>query len=393
MEEILKDIANLKDQVVANRRHLHMHPECGFDTKDTERFVREFLQGENIEIIPSTVGVMGMIRGNNTKGIIALRADMDALNLTEENPVAYQSTVPGRMHACGHDGHTAMLMGAARVLNANKAQLSHDVLLIFQPAEEGPDLGGARIMLKDLENLGMASQIRYIYAQHLTTEFETGNISLKYGSLMASTDEFTIEIIGKGGHAGIPQKAVDAISIAAKFITEIESFMSRKLDPFDPAVFSIGTIAGGSAKNIIAEKSFLSGTIRCQSETNRQYILDHADKILQGICAYTGADYKLDILHGLPVLLGDDGATDQAKTIAVDMLGKDHVILAKTASMGAEDFAYFAQKIPAAFIWIGARNEDKGYVHMMHNPKFDFDEDALPIGVELFVRFALQSQL
>ncbi len=391
MKEILKQVDFIKDETIVNRRYLHKHPECGFDTKQTEKYVKEFLNQEKIEIIPSTVGVMAIIKGIGNGDIIALRADMDALNLFEENDVEYKSQNPGKMHACGHDGHTAMLMGAAKILNRNKDKLNNDVVLIFQPAEEGPDLGGARIMLKDLEMNGLLPKIKYIYGQHISTEYELGTISIKYGSVTASTDEFTIEIIGKGGHAGIPQKAVDAISISAKFITEIESFMSRKIDPFDPAVFSIGILQGGSAKNIIAEKSTLSGTIRCQSEQNRKYILENVENILKGICLYSGASYKLDILHGLPVLVTDDSATDIAKSIGFNVVGKENVIISKTATMGAEDFAYFAQKIPATFIWIGAKNEQKGFVHLMHNPKFDFDEDVLVTGIKMICSFALQN--
>ncbi|MFA9422771.1 MAG: M20 family metallopeptidase [Sedimentibacter sp.] len=390
MNEILKQADLIKDEVVSNRRHIHKHPECGFDTKQTEKYVQSFLNEEKIEIIPSTVGVMAIIKGIGTNDIIALRADMDALPLLEENDVEYKSQNPGKMHACGHDGHTAMLMGAAKILNKNKEKLKHDILLIFQPAEEGPDLGGARIMLKDLESNGLLPKIKYIYGQHISTEYEVGTLSIKYGSVTASTDEFAIELIGKGGHAGIPQRAVDAISIAAKFITEIESFMSRRIDPFDPAVFSIGILQGGSANNIIAEKSTLSGTIRCQSEQNRKYILENVENILKGICLYSGASYKLHILHGLPVLLTDDTVVNIVKNIGLDVVGQQNVIISKTATMGAEDFAYFAQKIPAAFIWIGAKNEQKGFVNLMHNPKFDFDENVLPIGIKMMCSFALQ---
>lgn len=391
-DHITDQITELKDQVIGWRRHLHMHPECGFDTKQTEHFVRSFLESNHIEILPSTVGVMGVIRANSAHGMIALRADMDALNLTEETGAPYQSQIPGRMHACGHDGHTAMLMGAAQILNAHRSELDHDILLLFQPAEEGPNLGGARIMLKDLEDAGLVPSIRSVYGQHLTTAFDTGTITLKYGSVMASTDEFTIRLIGSGGHAGYPHQAVDAISLAARFITEIESFMSRGIDPFDPAVFSIGMIQGGTMKNIIAETAELSGTIRCQSEANRARILERADRILQGIACATGAKYELDILHGLPVLVNDDGILDQAKAAAEIAVGGKQVLMSRTASMGAEDFAYFAQKIPAAYLWIGARNEGKGFTQIMHNPGFDFDEEALSVGIRMFVEFVFQSQ-
>ncbi|MBP1924341.1 amidohydrolase [Sedimentibacter acidaminivorans] len=390
MNQIFQEIDNIKEKLISYRRYIHKHPEVGFETKNTEKYITEFLNSKKIEIIPSNVGVIGIIRGNNTREIIALRADIDALNLDELNEVEYKSQNLGKMHACGHDGHTAMLMGASEVLINNRDKLKYDILLIFQPAEEGPDLGGARIMLKDLETNGLLSKIKYIYGQHITTEYELGSIPIKYGSLTASTDEFTIEIVGKGGHAGIPQEAVDAISISSKFINEMESFISRKIDPFDPVIFSIGTINGGSAKNIIAEKVSLSGTIRCQSEKSRKYVLESVEKVLKGICLYTGASYKLDILHGLPVLVSDDAVMDIVKGIAINVVGENNVTESKKSSMGAEDFAYFAQKIPSAFVWIGARNEKKGFVNLMHNPKFDFDEDALLIGVRMFCSFALQ---
>lgn len=390
MNQIFQEIDNIKEKLISCRRYIHKHPEVGFETKNTEKYITEFLNSQKIEIISSSVGVMGIIRGNNTSEIIALRADIDALNLDELNEVEYKSQNLGRMHACGHDGHTAMLMGASEILNNNRDKLKYDILLVFQPAEEGPSLGGARIMLKDLETNGLLPKIKYIYGQHITTEYELGSIPIKYGSLTASTDEFVIEIVGKGGHAGIPQEAVDAISISSKFISEMESFISRRTDPFDPVIFSIGTINGGSAKNIIAEKVTLSGTIRCQSEKSRKYVLESVEKVLKGICLYSGASYKLDILHGLPVLISDDSVMDIVKGIAINVVGKNNVTETKKSSMGAEDFAYFAQKIPSAFVWIGARNEKKGFVNLMHNPKFDFDEDALLIGVKMFCSFALQ---
>ncbi|MEL7648657.1 MAG: amidohydrolase [Sedimentibacter sp.] len=390
MKHILEQADQIKDRTVFRRRYIHQNPETGFDTQNTENYVKELLRELNIEILPSTVGVLGLIKGNNTNDMVALRADMDALSLTEENEVDYKSGVIGKMHGCGHDGHTAMLMGAAELLSINRDCLKHDVLLVFQPAEEGPDLGGARIMLKDMENMELLPKIKCMYGQHVTTELEIGKVFLKYGSLTASTDEYTIEIIGKGGHAGMPQEAVDAISIASKFIGEMESFMSRRLDPFDPAVFSVGMIKGGSAKNIIAERVELSGTIRCQSEYNRQYILENAEKILKGICLYSGASYNLKVLHGLPPLVTDDNVMDMVKEFAAEILGEENVVAASKASMGAEDFSYFAEKIPSAFIWVGARNEKKGFVNIMHNPRFDFDEDVLPIGVKMLCRFALQ---
>ncbi len=390
MNTIFKEIDYSKNIIIERRRHIHTNPEVGFETKKTEQYVLELLKNSGIEVIPSTVGVMGLIRNKDAKNILALRADMDALNLEEENDVEYKSRIPGKMHACGHDGHTAMLMSAAEILNKYKKKLKYNVLLLFQPAEEGPNLGGARIMLNDLEMNGLLQNIKYIFGQHITTEYDIGKVSVKYGSVMSSTDEFTLDIIGKGGHAGMPHETIDAISIAAKIINEMESFMSRRINPFDPAVFSIGTVHGGSAKNIIAERVQISGTIRCQSESNRKHILENAERIIKGLCLSWGADYSFNILHGLPVLSNDEKVLNITREIAKDIVGNSNVIVAEMASMGAEDFAYFSKKIPSAFIFLGARNINKGYVNLLHNPKFDFDEEALPIGVKMLCAFALQ---
>lgn len=394
IEDIRTQAGLVGKDVIGYRRHLHMHPETGFDTQETERFVKQILEGERIEILPSSVGVIGKISAGTGKkaGYIALRADMDALPLEEANDVPYRSRAEGKMHACGHDGHTAMLLGAATVLQRNREKLPRDVLLIFQPAEEGPKLGGARIMLKDLESMGLVPETRAMAALHLTTEHPAGTVAVRYGSSMASTDEFDIGITGLGGHGGSPHKAIDALSLAARFVTEMESFMSRRIDPLDSAVFAIGVLKAGTAANIIPERATLSGTLRCQREETRGFILSGAEKHLQAICSWSGAAYTMDVRRGLPVLVNDDEKVEQAERIAAEIVGADKVIRLKYPSMGAEDFAYFSEKIPAVFTWIGARNEEKGFVHMMHNPRFDFDEDALAVGTEMLCRIAVEME-
>ncbi|WP_324825591.1 amidohydrolase [Sinanaerobacter sp. ZZT-01] len=393
LKEVFKaldiQIQFMKEEIISNRRYFHMHPEIGFDTLNTEKRVREFLEKEEIEVISSKIGVVARIKGKDHSRMIALRADMDALSLQEENEVPYKSVCPNKMHACGHDGHTAMLLAAAKILQSIRSNLSVDVLLIFQPAEEGPNLGGARIIMNDLEEQGLADKILYIFGLHLFNDFETGKVGIRYGSLMSSTDEFDIKIIGKGGHAGQPHTTVDALSIGAKFVSAVESFMSRGKNPLDPAVCSIGIFHSGSAKNIVAETAVISGTIRCQTESTRESILENLEKILKGICEGFGADYQMEVLRGLPVLINDENATGYAENLVQQAVGDKNIFHIMEPTMGAEDFAFYAQKIPASFLWIGSGNKEKGFINLAHQPRFDFDEAALFTGVKVLCCLAM----
>ena len=382
---IKSEITGIMEDVISVRRHLHMHPEIGFDTKNTEKLVREQLEREEIEILPAKMGVIGRIRGKDSERFVALRADMDALCLQEENEVSYRSQVPNKMHACGHDGHTAMLLGAAKLLNRHKDQLPADVLLIFQPAEEGPNLGGARIMK------GLAEKVSSIYGLHLMNDYPTGTVASKPGAMAASTDEFTIRITGRGGHAGQPDKSIDALSIGAKVVSAMESFMSRRINPFDPAVFSVGIFQSGSAINIIAETAKIAGTLRCQNEETREYILHNMHQIAEGICSAYGASCHIDVLHGLPPLINDERTEKRAMEIAEAAVGGEKLVEIKNPMMGAEDFAYFAKSIPAAFLWIGSGNKEKGFVNLAHHPKFDFDEEAMETGIRILCALAINS--
>ena len=388
---IKSEITGIMEDVISVRRHLHMHPEIGFDTKNTEKLVREQLEREEIEILPAKMGVIGRIRGKDSERFVALRADMDALCLQEENEVSYRSQVPNKMHACGHDGHTAMLLGAAKLLNRHKDQLPADVLLIFQPAEEGPNLGGARIMLADLQEKGLAEKVSSIYGLHLMNDYPTGTVASKPGAMAASTDEFTIRITGRGGHAGQPDKSIDALSIGAKGVSAMEGFMSRRINPFDPAVFSVGIFQSGSAINIIAETAKIAGTLRCQNEETREYILHNMHQIAEGICSAYGASCHIDVLHGLPPLINDERTEKRAMEIAEAAVGGEKLVEIKNPMMGAEDFAYFAKSIPAAFLWIGSGNKEKGFVNLAHHPKFDFDEEAMETGIRILCALAINS--
>lgn len=265
--------AEILPEVIELRRTIHKHPETGFDTGETEKLVKTFLEREHIAILPSELGVLGLIRGQNHDRIVALRADMDALPLQEETGLPYCSQVPGKMHACGHDGHTAMLLGTAKILQEYADELPTDILLIFQPAEEGTGLGGAVKMVPQIQNTGLADKIVAAFGQHVSNDYPAGFVALKKGPVAASTDSFDITFIGKGGHAGRPNECIDALSAGAKFVTAMESFLSRHTDPFDPCVCSIGIFQAGTAKGIVAESAHLAGTIRCQKEETRTYII------------------------------------------------------------------------------------------------------------------------
>ena len=387
-----KELPAIWQEAVKDRRYLHMHPEVGFDTQNTEKYITEILKGLDVELLDAKMGVMALIRGKDSGRIVALRADMDGLPIQEANEVPYASVCPGKMHACGHDGHTAMLLGAARFLSAHRELLPTDVLLVFQPAEEGPNLGGARVMLADLREKGIADRIVNFFGLHLFNDYPTGKVGVKYGSMAASTDEFDITILGKGGHAAQPHKCVDALSVGARVINSMESYMSRRMDPFDQAIFSVGSFHAGTAKNIIAQTAQLAGTIRCQKEETRAQIIADMERIVKGVCSGFGAECKIDVLHGLPVLINEENAVDYSAQVAEQLFGKENLIILPNPMMGAEDFAYFAEAIPSSFIWMGSASEEKGLTQQNHQPRFDFDEDAMGYGIRLLSALAVHLQ-
>ena len=369
--------AEILPEVIELRRTIHKHPETGFDTGETEKLVKTFLEREHIAILPSELGVLGLIRGQNHDRIVALRADMDALPLQEETGLPYCSQVPGKMHACGHDGHTAMLLGTAKILQEYADELPTDILLIFQPAEEGPGLGGAVKMVPQIQNTGIADKIIAAFGQHVSNDYPAGFVALKKGPVAASTDSFDITFIGKGGHAGRPNECIDALSAGAKFVTAMESFMSRHTDPFDPCVCSIGIFQAGTAKGIVAESAHLGGTIRCQKEETRTYIIDNLKRVAQGVAYATGTECDIQVKRGVLGLRNDNDMVDYARSVMDHVVGKDHQIELPHPMMGAEDFSYYAKEFPAAFYWLGTRNEQKGCTALLHNAHFNFDESVI----------------
>lgn len=387
INEIIEYVDSLETEIINIRRDIHENPEVGFDLERTSGIVAQLIKswGLKVETNIGKTGVVGTLEGGKKGKTIALRADMDALPMEEENDVPYKSKNKGRMHACGHDGHTAMLLGAAKALSKSKDYIKGNIKFIFQPAEEGPELGGAKPMIDD----GALDGVEAIFGLHISTLYPTGILGINMGPAMASTDVFEIKLIGKGGHAGMPHNSVDAIAMAARFINEVQYMVGRQIDPLEPLVVSIGTIHGGFVSNVIAETVEITGTIRTYSNEIRNAVITKIKSILDHITGLAEGSYEINIIPGLPPLINDLEMAQFAEKAGLDVFGDENVLVLKKANMGGEDFAYYLEKVPGAFIWLGAGNKEKGLTHLMHSPKFDFDEKALVMGTKLLVKLVM----
>jgi amidohydrolase len=378
LEQLLPDM-------VAWRRHLHMHPELSYQEKETSAYVAARLAEFGIEVKRSSAGfgLTGIIKGDKPGKTVVLRADMDALNITEENGSEYASRNNGVMHACGHDGHTAMLLAAASYYSTRRDGLQGEIRFLFQPAEEICP-GGAKDMIAE----GVLEGADAVYGLHLWTPLPLGTIGSAPGPLMASADEFFIDITGKGGHGGIPHRTVDSIVAAAALVTQLQTIVSRNVDPLQPAVLSVGTIQGGSAQNIIAERCRITGTVRAFDEETRYLIRRRIEEMAVSVAAVYGAEANVDYMMGYPPLVNDEGEFNRFFRVAPEALGDSVNVIRMEKIMPAEDFAYYVKEIPGCFIFVGAGNPDKNAVYPHHHSKFDFDEDAMLHGVKLLVALA-----
>jgi amidohydrolase len=371
------------------RRYLHQHPELSCQEYATSAFVAEELEKLGIPCkrgIAKT-GVVGLIEGKNPDSkVVALRGDMDALPIQEENNTDYRSLNPGVMHACGHDVHTSCLLGAARILSETKDQWTGSVKLIFQPSEEKLP-GGASTMIQ--EGVLNSPTVQAIFGQHVFTPFKVGTVAFCPGKMMASTDEIYITVKGKGGHAAYPHLIKDPVSTAAQIIVALNQIVSRNISPVEPAVLSIGKVIAHGATNVIPDEVHMEGTVRAFDEQVRQALLDRLTTTAEGIARATGLEAVVDIRRGYPALVNDQALTQRAIDRARHYLGHEHVFIAEPR-MGAEDFAFYSQEIPACFYRLGTGNPDKGITSFIHTPTFDIDEDALPVGTGLMAWNAIQ---
>lgn len=386
--EKIKALSNsIAEETVANRHHLHMHPELSFQETATQAYVEKQL---NAWGIPNSrlanTGVVGIIEGKNPgKKVVALRADMDALPITETNDVPYKSTNPGVMHACGHDVHTSSLLGTAHILQQVKDDFEGTIKLIFQPAEEKAP-GGASIMIKEgvLENPKPIS----IFGQHVATNVPVGKIGFREGMYMASTDELYIKVIGKGGHGAMPDVCIDPIVIASHIIVAMQQIISRNKNPKFPSVLTFGKIEGLGATNVIPDEVNIAGTFRAMDETWRAEGLAKMKKLAEGIAEAMGGEAIFDVLKGYPFLQNDPELTRKAKAAAIAYMGEDNVV-DLDLWMAGEDFAFYTHHVDACFYRLGIRNEAKGITNGVHTPNFDIDEDALAIGPGLMAWLAV----
>lgn len=380
LQQKIKNLAKqYADTFISVRHHLHAHPELSYQEFETSKFVQQQLSSFGIPFeVKATTGVLGIIKGKNPeRRVIALRADMDALPIQEENEVSYKSTNPGVMHACGHDVHTTILLGAAKILNELKDEWEGTIKLLFQPGEER-NPGGASYMIKEgvLEN----PRPQGIYGLHVHPGLDLGKLSFRKGRVMASADEIYITIKGKGGHAAAPHLTVDTILVASQLIISLQQVISRNNNPLSPSVLSICSIQGGHTTNVIPSEVKLMGTFRAMDESWRakahELIRNHA----KGIAEATGAEIDLHIDVGYPTVDNDPVLTEKGWQLADAYMGKENV-LETEMRMGAEDFGYYTQVIPGCFYRLGVRNTEKGIVHNVHTPKFDIDERAIETGI------------
>jgi len=378
-DTILLLAQNYLPKFIDIRRHLHAHPELSYVEFKTSVFIQQKLTEWHIPFeVMATTGVVGTIVGNNPQSrVVALRGDMDALPIQEENEVAYASTNPGVMHACGHDVHTTCLLGAAKILNETKANWNGTVKLIFQPGEER-NPGGASYMIRDgaLQN----PTPQGIFGLHVHPGLDVGKLSFRKGRIMASADEIFITIKGKGGHAAAPHLTADTILIASTLIVSLQQIVSRNNNPLSPSVLSICAINGGHTTNVIPTEVKLMGTFRAMDETWRYKAHDLIKKQTIALVAAMGAEADVLIDVGYPFVDNDDALTENGWQLAGELLGKG-MVEETELRMGAEDFGYYTHVVPGCFYRLGVRNTAAGIVHNVHTPLFNIDERAIEVGM------------
>jgi amidohydrolase len=370
------NIEEIFNEMVTIRRHLHQNPELGNEEFRTQKFIMDYLENHHITCEPcARTGVVAYI--GRKKPCIALRADMDALPIQEINEVTYKSLVPGVMHACGHDVHTTILLGTAKILKAMEDNLECSVKLLFQPAEE--TTGGALPMIKD----GVLENVDYVFGLHVMPYLKNGQIELKYGQLNAASNSLEIRIKGKSGHGAYPEKGVDSIMVSANLLTALQTIVSRNISPLDSAVLSFGTIHGGHKANIICDEVILTGTLRTLTQESRAYALKRIEAITKHVTLGLQAEYEIKIEDGYEPLINNNNMVDYIKSTLENDLD---IVYKEFPSLGVEDFSYFSNRIPGAFYHLGCSNQQS---QSLHQNDFDVDEACIKTGIYSQVKLVL----
>ncbi len=385
-EKLRADARDLSPWLVELRRTIHRHPELGLEETATADLIERTLDGLGIEHGRRGTAVVGLVRGAAPGPTVALRADIDALPIQEATGAGYASEIPGVMHACGHDAHATILLGVARWFAERRAELAGNVKLLFQPAEE--TCGGAETMIKDgcLEN----PHVDYTLGLHVMPYLPVGRIETKKGALNGSSTDLRMAIRGKSCHAAYPELGVDAIMVSAHVVSALHSLVSRYVSPLESAVLTIGTIAGGTRSNIIADEVTMRATLRTTSEATRDLLVGKVRALVESVPASFGGSGSLEVEYGYAALVNDPGVVDQVAEAASDILGPGTVDWKEKPSMGVEDFSFFCRERPGAFYHLGCGNADKGIGSPLHTATFDIDEDCLPLGVAMQVACALR---
>lgn len=372
---IKQRVKELEPKLIEMRRHFHQHPEIGFQEHKTAQFVSKVLTELQIEHTTgiAETGIVAVIKGGKPGKTIALRADMDALTLTEKTGLPYASVHEGVMHACGHDAHTASLLGAAMVLSEIRQELPGTIKLIFQPAEEGP--GGAKPMIEQ----GALDGVDAIVGAHVWQDMPVGKLAVRDGPAMACLDSIDIAIIGKGCHGAAPHQGVDAVAVACQVVNALQTIASREINPVKPVVVSIGMINGGYAYNIIADEINMKGTVRAIDPELRQSLPERIERVIAGVTSSMRADYRFSYHFGYPPLINNIEITEHVENTLRRLWGPDQVSQRPDPSMGGEDMAYYLEKVPGTFIYVGSSNAEQGLTSPGHSSTFAIDEAAIAI--------------
>ncbi|MBD1824012.1 amidohydrolase [Cyanobacteria bacterium FACHB-DQ100] len=387
LSQIRLEIRSLQAQLVTWRRQLHQRPELGFREELTAEFITEKLKQWGIphQTGIARTGIVATIAGNRPGRVLAIRADMDALPIQEQNEVSYKSQHDGVMHACGHDGHVTIALGTAYYLSQHR-DFPGTVKFIFQPAEEGP--GGAKPMIEAgvLKNPTVDS----IIGLHLWNNLPLGTVGVRTGALMAAVETFEVIILGKGGHGAIPQQTIDSIVVGAQVVNALQTIVARNIDPIESAVVTVGAFHAGNACNVIAASAHLKGTVRYFNPNYAGYFKQRIEQIVAGICQAHGATYELNYQPLYPPVINDGAVADRVRSVAETVVESPIGVVPNCQTMGGEDMSFFLQEVPGCYFFLGSANSKIGLDYPHHHPRFDFDETVLGMGVEIFVRYVEQ---